>query len=73
MSADELSKTKWIKSVAKVPTTMLKDLILRYDTWIQSGGVRASTAGPLAWEADEECVILVLLHEYLIYQVSKQP
>ncbi|OCH88887.1 Pkinase-domain-containing protein [Obba rivulosa] len=53
LSAEELSKTRWIKSVAKVPVTLLKDLILRYDTWIQGGGTRASVAEPLAWEEEE--------------------
>ncbi|KAI0949506.1 hypothetical protein AcW1_009097 [Taiwanofungus camphoratus] len=54
LTAEELSKTKWIKSVSKVPMTILKDLILRYDAWIQSGGTRQSVADPLPWEEEEE-------------------
>ncbi|KZT11062.1 Pkinase-domain-containing protein [Laetiporus sulphureus 93-53] len=54
LTADELSKTKWIKSIAKVPIMTLKDLILRYDAWQQSGGSRASVAGRLPWEEEEE-------------------
>ncbi|PIL36069.1 transporter [Ganoderma sinense ZZ0214-1] len=54
LSADELSKTKWIMSIRKVPITILKDLILRYDAWTKGGGVRASMAAPLPWEEEEE-------------------
>ncbi|KAH9935445.1 kinase-like domain-containing protein [Fomitopsis serialis] len=53
LNADDLSKTKWIKTVAKVPVTTLKDLILRYDTWTQGGGTRASIADSLPWEQEE--------------------
>ncbi|KAI0368280.1 Pkinase-domain-containing protein [Pilatotrama ljubarskyi] len=54
LSADELSKTKWIQTVRKTPVTILKDLILRYDAWIKGGGSRASMAAPLPWEEEEE-------------------
>ncbi|OSD07074.1 Pkinase-domain-containing protein [Trametes coccinea BRFM310] len=54
LSADELSKTKWIQSVRKVPVTILRDLILRYDAWVKGGGTRASMAAPLPWEEEEE-------------------
>ncbi|KZT72042.1 Pkinase-domain-containing protein [Daedalea quercina L-15889] len=54
LTADELLKTKWIKNVAKVPVTILKDLILRYDTWTQGGGTRASIADSLPWEQEEQ-------------------
>ncbi|CDO69195.1 hypothetical protein BN946_scf185042.g97 [Trametes cinnabarina] len=54
LSADELMKTKWIQSVRKVPVTILRDLILRYDAWIKGGGTRASMAAPLPWEEEEE-------------------
>jgi len=53
LSADELAKTKWIKSAAKVNLSVLRELILRYDAWIQSGGSRASLAEPLDWESEE--------------------
>ncbi|CCM00395.1 uncharacterized protein FIBRA_02425 [Fibroporia radiculosa] len=54
LSADDLTRTKWIKSVSKVPVTTLKDLILRYDAWTKGGGTRASMADPLPWEEEEE-------------------
>ncbi|KDQ57544.1 hypothetical protein JAAARDRAFT_130580 [Jaapia argillacea MUCL 33604] len=54
LPADELTKTKWIKSAGKVSISILKDLVLQYDAWIQSGGTRASLAEPLDWEEDEE-------------------
>ncbi|KAI5479509.1 protein-serine/threonine kinase [Pseudohyphozyma bogoriensis] len=44
-TADELMKTKWIKSASKTPLSLLKELIVRYVGWIQSGGQRASLAG----------------------------
>ncbi|KAJ3482494.1 hypothetical protein NLI96_g6936 [Meripilus lineatus] len=53
LTADELSRTKLIKSAAKTPVTILKDLILRYDAWVKSGGTRASMMGSLPWEEDE--------------------
>lgn len=43
--ADELSKTKWIKSTSKLPMSLLLELIGRYRAWIQTGGQRASLAG----------------------------
>lgn len=33
--------------------TLLKELISRYDRWVNGGGVRASIAGPLDWEEEE--------------------
>ncbi|KIJ61355.1 hypothetical protein HYDPIDRAFT_177095 [Hydnomerulius pinastri MD-312] len=53
-SADELAKTKWIKTVSKVNVSVLRDLIVRYDAWMQSGGSRASLAEPLDWESEEK-------------------
>lgn len=50
LPADELVKSKWIKSVSKVGVAILKDLILR----LQQAGRRASLAEPLEWEEDEE-------------------
>lgn len=40
--------------MTKSSVTVLKDLIVRYDAWIQGGGTRTSTIGPLNWEVDEE-------------------
>ncbi|KAF6762942.1 STE/STE20/YSK protein kinase [Ephemerocybe angulata] len=48
LPADELLKTKWMKSVSKVPVAILKDLVLR----LERSGPRASLAGPLDWEAE---------------------
>ncbi|EAU91279.2 STE/STE20/YSK protein kinase [Coprinopsis cinerea okayama7 len=50
LPAEELLKTKWIKSISKVNVSILKDLILR----LQQTGPRASLAGPLDWELEEE-------------------
>ncbi|KAJ8507921.1 hypothetical protein ONZ45_g9764 [Pleurotus djamor] len=50
LPAEELSKTKWIKSVAKTSVSILKELVLR----LQQAGPRASLAEPLAWEEEEE-------------------
>lgn len=37
-----MSKSKWIKSVAKVPINLLRELIARYLAWIGTGGRRTS-------------------------------
>ncbi|KAJ7346514.1 STE/STE20/YSK protein kinase [Mycena albidolilacea] len=50
LPAEELAKTKWIKSISKVPTSILQDVIRR----LEQAGRRASLAEPLDWEADEE-------------------
>lgn len=42
MTADELSRSKWIKSASKVSNVLLRDLIYRYSTWVNGGGVRQS-------------------------------
>lgn len=44
-TADELSRTKWIKSASKMSTSVLRELIARYVSWIQTGGQRQSLAG----------------------------
>ncbi|EGO25480.1 hypothetical protein SERLADRAFT_348318 [Serpula lacrymans var. lacrymans S7.9] len=54
LAAEELIKTKWIKSVAKTSVSVLRDLILRYDSWLQTGGSRTSLAEPLDWENEEK-------------------
>jgi serine/threonine-protein kinase 24/25/MST4 len=43
-TAEDLTKTKLMKSVAKAPLTPLKDLIARYGDWEKKGGIRASLA-----------------------------
>ena len=42
-----------MKSVAKTPLSVLRDLIVRYDNFIAEKGPRASLAVPLEWEEDE--------------------
>ncbi|KAJ3976395.1 Pkinase-domain-containing protein [Lentinula raphanica] len=49
LPADELLKTKWIKSVAKVPLSVLQEPVRR----LQQAGPRDSLAGPLDWEVEE--------------------
>ncbi|KAK4704193.1 hypothetical protein P7C70_g2012, partial [Phenoliferia sp. Uapishka_3] len=44
-TAEELSKSKWIKSASKISMVILRELIVRYRSWIQTGGQRASLAG----------------------------
>ncbi|KAI0074150.1 Pkinase-domain-containing protein [Panus rudis PR-1116 ss-1] len=53
LSADELLKTKLIKSSMKVLVSILKDLIARYEAWVKDGGTRASMVGSLPWEDEE--------------------
>ncbi|KAF7321282.1 STE/STE20/YSK protein kinase [Mycena kentingensis (nom. inval.)] len=50
LPADELSKTKWIKSVSKVPTNLLQEIVRR----LEMAEKRASLAEPLDWEEDEQ-------------------
>ncbi|PPQ99748.1 hypothetical protein CVT24_009731 [Panaeolus cyanescens] len=49
LPADELAKTKWMKSVARVNVSILRDLVLR----LQQAPPRASLAEPLDWETAE--------------------
>ena len=37
----------------KTSNTILKELLLRYDTWSEGGGTRTSLADPLGWEDEE--------------------
>ncbi|KAI0758310.1 Pkinase-domain-containing protein [Irpex lacteus] len=53
LSAEDLLKTKYIKSTFKTPVTTLKELLVRYDAWLKSGGTRASVADPMPWEQEE--------------------
>ncbi|KAG6907910.1 hypothetical protein DXG01_006965 [Tephrocybe rancida] len=56
LPADELSKLKWIKSIAKVNVSILKDLVVRFE----QAAKRASLAEPLDWEEEEERDLLQL-------------
>lgn len=51
-TADELSKSKWIKGASKVPTSLLKELIIRYGGWINAGNVRTSIIGDITRRDD---------------------
>ncbi|THH15477.1 hypothetical protein EW146_g5007 [Bondarzewia mesenterica] len=53
LSAEELLKTRWIKSAAKTQITILKDLLLRYDTWVKTEGGSSSLSEPLPWEQED--------------------
>ncbi|CAE6537753.1 unnamed protein product [Rhizoctonia solani] len=54
LSAEELSKSKWIKS-SKGSVSILKELLIRYEAWTSKGGVRASLTSPFgALDPDEE-------------------
>lgn len=44
-TAEELSKYRWIKNTAKVPTTNLTELLTRYNSWVKQGGLRFSLIG----------------------------
>ncbi|KAG8742506.1 hypothetical protein FRC10_001340 [Ceratobasidium sp. 414] len=45
LPAEELAKSKWVKST-KASVSILKDLLARYESWTSKGGVRTSLAGP---------------------------
>lgn len=40
--AEDLSRSRWIRSSSRVPTTLLRELIVRYGGWVSAGGVRMS-------------------------------
>jgi protein-serine/threonine kinase len=52
--AEELSKTKWIKSQSKTPLTVLNELIGKYQAWKESGGQRQSLAPGVGARTDED-------------------
>ncbi|WVQ72348.1 hypothetical protein IAR50_001899 [Cryptococcus sp. DSM 104548] len=54
LSAEELSKSKWIKQQAKTPLTQLNDLIARYQAWKDSGGQRMSVAAGVGASIDDD-------------------
>ena len=59
LSAEELARTKWIRAYAKLPVSVLRELLAQYAAWTRAGGVRTSLIqgkdGPLALRfADEE-------------------
>lgn len=42
--ADELLKAKFIKGFAKLSTSVLRELVVRYEAWVRAGGQRSSLA-----------------------------
>lgn len=52
-TADDLMRSKWIKSASKLPMALLRELIVRYVQWIQSGGQRMSIVGVAPGGGDE--------------------
>ncbi|KAF8322194.1 Pkinase-domain-containing protein [Clavulina sp. PMI_390] len=54
-SAEELSKSKWIKSSKGTPVSYLRELLKLYENWARQGGTRQSLAGgDFDWEAEAE-------------------
>lgn len=45
MTAEDLQKTKFIKAHAKVSVGVLRELITKYSSWVNSGGIRQSIIG----------------------------
>ena len=54
LPAEDLLKTRWIKTASKTPITILKDLLLRYNTWIRTGSKLSDLSEPLPWEREIE-------------------
>ena len=52
-NADELAKSKWIKSFAKTPNSVLKELLNNYTAWTKSGGMRMSLLGAEAADLND--------------------
>ncbi|KTW30753.1 hypothetical protein T552_00465 [Pneumocystis carinii B80] len=53
-SAMELLKTKFIKQTMKTPTSILKELLIRYELWCQHAGIRKSHNFNMNDEINEE-------------------
>ncbi|KAI0297184.1 kinase-like domain-containing protein [Russula brevipes] len=54
LTAEDLLKTKWIKSASKSPITILKDLLIRYETWVKAGSKPSDLSEPLPWEKESD-------------------
>ena len=54
LPAEDLLKTRWIKTASKTPITILKDLLLRYNNWIRTGSKLSDLSEPLPWEREIE-------------------
>lgn len=44
-TSEELTKLKWIKTYAKTPSSVLKEVIQSYNAWTKAGGMRMSLIG----------------------------
>ena len=44
-TSEELNKLKWIKTYAKTPVSVLKEVIQSYNAWTKAGGMRMSLIG----------------------------
>ena len=47
MPADELARMRWIKTHAKIPVSILTELLVMYNKWTQAGGTRTSLLPPV--------------------------
>ena len=47
LSADELARIRWMKAHAKVPVSVLTELLVQYNKWTQAGGIRQSLLPPI--------------------------
>lgn len=47
LPADELARMRWIKTHAKIPVSILTELLAMYNKWTQAGGTRASLLPPI--------------------------
>lgn len=56
LSAEDLSKLKWIKQQAKTPLTALNELMARFQHWKESGGQRMSLAPGVGAQVDDDAM-----------------
>ncbi|BEI90367.1 uncharacterized protein CcaverHIS019_0304370 [Cutaneotrichosporon cavernicola] len=54
LSAEDLSKTKWIRQQAKTPLTTLNELMVRFQAWKEGGGQRMSLAPGVGAQIDDD-------------------
>ncbi|GMK56945.1 hypothetical protein CspeluHIS016_0307850 [Cutaneotrichosporon spelunceum] len=54
LSAEDLSKTKWIRQQAKTPLTTLNELMVRFQAWKEGGGHRLSLAPGVGAQIDDD-------------------
>ncbi|PKI85144.1 kinase that interacts with cdc31p [Malassezia vespertilionis] len=46
LSAAELARGKWVRTYAKVPVSVLRELLVQYSRWTHAGGTRTSLIQP---------------------------